>query len=275
MTDLLVSIRYLLKKGAKKLDVEMRVKNTAKDHRLSVNFEANVFAKGASAGGHFCVDYRNATADTEENGLRYTEMDKLPMQGFTDICDGTQGFGVVSQEFLEYDASRPGYLSCTLFRAVRNMICTEFRSGSSYPSQEGGQLQEEMKYCYGLMVHSGDWEEAGMQEESRRQRIPVLPVQFSTDVDKTGFLPGEKSFFEVRGAQASCIKMGEDRDSIILRIYNPCTEAKEAAVIFDRPVKEAYLVNMKEERINAVSYDGTGMKLVLEPDKIVTLEISL
>lgn len=273
MEDLLVSVRYILKKGAKKLDVVLRVKNTAKDHRLTVNFKANVLAKGASAGGHFCVDYRNAAADTEENGLRYTEMDKLPMQGFADISDGKQGFGVVSQEFLEYDASRPGYLSCTLFRAVRNMICTEFRSGSYYPSQEGGQLQEEMEYRYGLMVHSGSWEEAGMHEEARRQGVPVLPVQFSTDFEKTGVLPVEKSFYEVRGAQASCIKMGEDRDSIILRIYNPCTEAKEAAIIFDRPVKEAYLVNMKEERIKAISSDENGIKLVLEPDKIATLEI--
>lgn len=275
MTDLLVAIRYILKKDAKKLDVILKVRNTAKDHRLSVNFNADVLAEGAYAGGHFCVDYRNAAADKEENGLRYTEMDKLPMQGFVDISDGNKGFGVVSQEFIEYDASRKGILSCTLFRAVRNMICTEFRSGSSYPSQEGGQLQEEMEYRYGLMVHRGSWEEAGLQEESRRQRIPVLPVQFSTDYENTGFLPNEKSFFEVKGAQASCIKMGEDRDVIILRIYNPCTETKEAALIFDRPVKEAYLVNMKEERITDLTYEGTALNLELGPDKIMTVEVKL
>ena len=275
MTELPVLIRYTLKKDARKLDVTLRVTNTAKDHRLSVNFNTNFDADGASAGGHFCVDNRSAAADNEKNGLRYTEMDKMPMQGFVDISGGEQGFAVVSQEFLEYDASCPGRLSCTLFRAVRNIICTEFRSGSSYPSQEGGQLLEEMEYSYALMPHQGGWENANLPAISSSQRIPILPVQFSTDLEESGYLPKEKSFYEVTGAQVSCIKMGETRNSIILRIYNTAANAREAVLRFARPVREAYLVNMKEERIAPVGYEEDTIRIELEPDKIMTIEVGL
>ena len=84
------------------------------------------------------MDYRESTAQNEEEGLHYTEMDKLPMQGFVDISDNVRGFGVISPDLLEYDASCPGRLSCTLFRAVRNIICTEFQAvPPTHPRREG------------------------------------------------------------------------------------------------------------------------------------------
>ncbi len=273
MTELPVCVRYTLKKDARMLDVRLKVENRAKDHRLSACFDTGIYAQGAWSGGHFCVDYRERTAQNEEEGLHHTEMDKLPMQGFVDISDNVQGFGVISPDLLEYDASCPGRLSCTLFRAVRNIICTEFRSGSSYPSQEGGQLQEKLEYRYSLMPHRRDWEAAGLPAKSRCCSVPVLSVQFSVDGREEGDLPMEKSFFEVKGAQVSCIKKCEERDSIIMRLYNVETGNKKAQIRFALPIKEAYLVNMKEERLGTLSCEEGEICTELGPDKIVTIEV--
>lgn len=275
MTELPVQIRYILKKDARALEVELRVNNTAKDHRLTANFDTEIVSGGAFAGGHFCVDYRNALADTEKNGLRYTEMDKLPMQRFVDVYNDGQGFGVLSGELLEYDASKPGRLSCTLYRAVKNIICTEFRSGSSYPSQEGGQLQEEMTWRYALMPHKGDWEAAGLEKESSRMLTAVVPVQFSVDGKKDGSLPVGKSFYQILHAQVSCIKQAEDRDSIIVRMYNPHSSEERAEISFAAPVKEAWIVNMKEERQQALLPENGILRLPLAADQIMTVEVKL
>lgn len=275
MVMLPVYIRYTLKKDAKKLEVSMRIKNTARDHRLTVHFAPGIQAAGAYAGGHFCVDYRNGRAGNEENGRRYTEMDKLPMQNFVDICDGTMGFGVLAGEMLEYDASMPGTLSLTLFRAVRNIICTEFRSGSSYPSQQGGQLQEEMEYQYALMPHAGSWEDAELLAESRQMSVPVYPVQFSVDGEASGDLPARKSFYEVENAQVSCIKQKADGNGVILRLYNAKSTAQKARLTFALPVKEAYLTDMKEERLEALAFTENSIITELGPDKIATIEVKL
>lgn len=275
MTEIPVTVRYTLKKGSKSLDVQLRVKNTARDHRLTVNFDAGIVTDVADAGGHFTVDHRPVVSANEVGDERYPEMDKLPMDGFVDISDGKEGFAVVSKELLEYDASNPGILSCTLFRAVRDIICTEFRSGSSYPSQEGGQILEEMEYSYSILPHAGNWETAGLAEESRRKSVPVIPAQFSVDTEESGFLPKEKSFIEVKNAEVSCIKQAEDRDSVIARIYNVKTEAAEAEIKIGAPIKEAYLVNMNEDREQELKADGSVITAALKPDEIVTIEIVL
>ncbi len=61
----------------------------------------------------------------------------------------------------------------------------------------------------------------------------------------------KKAFFEVKGALVSCIKKCEERDSVIMRLYNVETGTKKAQIRFALPIKEAYLVNMKEETAGA------------------------
>lgn len=275
MTEIPVTVRYTLKKGARSLDVKLRLKNTARDHRMTVNFDAGIVTDIADAGGHFTVEHRPVLSADEVGNERYPEMDKLPMNGFVDISDDKGGFAVLSKEFLEYDASNPGVLSCTLFRAVRDMICTEFRSGSDYPSQEGGQLLEEMEYTYAVMPHAGNWETAGLFALSRQKAVPVIPVQFSVDAEAYGFLPERKSFIEVKHAQVSCIKQCEDRDSIVIRLYHVGTEAVRAEIKTARPIREAYRLNMNEERRAELNFETNIVVEPVKPDEIVTIEIVL
>lgn len=83
----------------------------------------------------------------------------------------------------------------------------------------------------------------------------------------------EKSFFEVKGALVSCIKKCEERDSVIMRLYNVETGTKKAQIRFALPIKEAYLVNMKEERLGPLSCEEGEICTELGPDKIVTIEV--
>ncbi|MDD3402568.1 MAG: glycoside hydrolase family 38 C-terminal domain-containing protein [Hespellia sp.] len=273
MTEIPVHIRYTLKKDARELDVKLKVKNTARDHRMSVEFHPQIVTDTADAGGHFTVDHRPVTADNEMADQRYPEMDKLPMQGFVDISDGEEGFAVISEQLLEYDASHSGYLSCTLYRAVRDIICTEFRSGSSYPSQEGGQLLETMEYEYAILPHQGNWETAHLPMLAERAASKVIPAQFSLDSEESGFLPMEKSFLEVTGAEVSCVKFAEDQNHVILRIYHRGTADSRAEITFTELVTAAFLVNMNEERESDLAVRDNKICVEMKPDQIITIEV--
>lgn len=292
-TAIKVKVTYTLKSGERAVDVRMEVENTAADHRMSVKFDTGILAAKVQARGHFCVDERPLASATDEEGMRYPEMDAAPMQGFVDITNGKQGFGCLSQDLGEYDASVPGILSCTLFRAVRNIICTEFRSESSYPSQEGGQLKEKMEYRYQLMLHTGNWEEADMENRILRLMTPVQCCQFCTgkisDRDLRNHsgkemmegspdacmksLPASTSFYEITGAVVSAIKQAEDGQNLILRVYNPYREERTACIRFARPIKEAWETDMKEERLAGCVAENGGLEVTIQPDKIKTYEI--
>ena len=268
-----VTIRYTLKKNAPILEVRTTIANTVEDHMMSVKFDTGIKADFADAQGHFCVDHRPVLPMKDTNGKYFNELCTLPMQNFVDVSDGSNGFGLISTELGEYDASVPGTLSCTLFRAVRNIICTEFRSESNYESQKGGQLQQLLNFSYALMLHSGNWENSNIHEAARCFNVPVMSAQFSM-TESSESLSGCGSFYSVENVTVSAIKKTEDRDTLLFRVYNPYSKEETAVIRTIRPIATAWITDMNENRRQEIlAVDGI-LSYVVEPDKIITFEVA-
>lgn len=268
-----VTIQYTLKKYSQMLEVRTTIQNTVEDHMLSVKFETGIKADFADAQGHFCVDHRPVMPWKDVNGKYYDEMCTQPMQNFVDVSDGDNGFGLISNELGEYDASVQGTLSCTLFRAVRNIICTEFRSESSYESQKGGQLLQPLTFSYALMPHSGNWETSNIQKAARCFNVPVMSAQFSI-AEPSEPLSGCESFYSVENAAVSAIKKTEDRDTLLFRLFNPYSDEKTAVIRTIRPISEAWITDMNENRQQEIMAADGILSCVIAPDKIITLELA-
>ena len=72
----------------------------------------------------------------------------------------------------------------------------------------------------------------------------------------------------------SSLKRAEDRDSIIVRLYNPADEEVEGCVHINVPIKEAYLTNLNEERLNKLDLNNNNsLKIKAGGNKIITLEV--
>ena len=108
---------------------------------MSVVLDAGCETRVADAQGHFTVDHRNAQPLKDEEGEFYNELMTQPMQDFVSVSDGKRGLGVVTDCLGEYELRTSGSRALTLLRAVRNIICTEFRSEGYFPNQDGGQVQ--------------------------------------------------------------------------------------------------------------------------------------
>ncbi|MEG0711945.1 MAG: glycoside hydrolase family 38 C-terminal domain-containing protein [Niameybacter sp.] len=275
--DVTVKVWYTLKKGEKKVDVKLSVDNTVEDHKMSVLFDTGIQTRTIDAAGHFNVDHRPVTPLRDKDGQYYNELTSQPMQNFVDVSDGTHGFGIVNNCMVEYDPlnNEEGTIALTLFRAVRNIICTEWRSAGVFPDQKGGQLQQTLTYEYALCPHQGDWQQANLFTESSRLNVPVKVVQTNVANHVTGTLPREKSFYSVdEQLVMSAMKLGEDTDHIILRVYNPHEQTVKGQIKIDVSIKEAYLTNLNEERIETIDkLDDNTLEIVAEPNKIYTLEI--
>lgn len=245
-------LSYLtLEKGAKSLKVRTVVDNNIENHRLRVAFPTGINAKTVDTAGHFVVDRRPAHPVKDADGTFYPEMRTLPMQMFADVSDEKKGLGVVNSCFTEYEMKDDQTLYFTLFRAMGNMIVTWWEAVGEFPGKKGSQLLRKMEYEYAIYPHRGDWEEAQVYVEARRLNAPVMAYQVSGETERS--LPPEQGFLKVsdRNLQVSAFKKAEDRDSLILRVYNPTGQLVRAKVEINVPgaeVRQAVVCDMNEER---------------------------
>jgi len=273
-TDLAVMLRYTLKKDSKYLECELIVDNTARDHRLRLLLDTGVKTEYADAAGHFTVDRRPAEPPRNAEGLFYPEMRTLPLQQFVDVSDGQRGLAVIGG-FTEYELlpGDTGALAMTVFRSVRNIICTEYRSAGEHPNEDGGQSLGVHKVRFALCPHTGSWSDAGIYREADKLLTELPIYQLSAH---GGTLPSESSFLSIEpsGLVVSALKRAEDRNTIILRLFNPSGETLSGAVHCAQLVREAWINNLNEERQQPLPVtDGMSVPVTAAPNKIVTFEL--
>ena len=246
-----------LKKGAKAVEVKTVIDNTEKDRRMRVMFDTGIKTDIAKSAGHFYVDERS----TVPAGDRYyPEMQTLPKGYYTTLEDEKGGFSFVDNCTCEYEATKDGKLAITLFRGVRNIICTEFRSAGMFPHEDGGQSLGELTFEYALYPFSEN--ETGFLAE--RISAPIKAVQTSKGDGKE---KNRKSFFEIpKELVLTAFKKAEDSENYIIRVYNPL--GKEFCGAFYGQLKNAKAVNLNEEYKKDVDMNNIKVR----PYEILTIE---
>ena len=72
----------------------------------------------------------------------------------------------------------------------------------------------------------------------------------------------------------SAVKRAEDRDSLIVRVFNPAPAAAEGRLVLRRPVREAYRARLDEERLAALE-PSSDLSLRLAAKAVETFEFVL
>lgn len=257
LTTMEIVTYYTLKKDMPALKIKTVIRNTAKDHRMRVVFDTGIHTDTAHSAGHFYVDRRSTVPQGE---LYYPEMQTLPKGYFTTLKDENGGFSFVDNSTCEYEADCNGRLSITLFRGVRNIICTEFRSAGAFPHEDGGQSLGELVYEYMLYPFSND--ETGMLAE--RMSAPVKAVQTTKGA---GQKADRESILEIpEELVLTALKKAEDSNRYIIRLYNPTGETVRGCV-------RGRFTNAKFVDLNETfTAEADLTNLTVGPYKIVTIE---
>jgi len=90
-----------------------------------------------------------------------------------------------------------------------------------------------------------------------------------------GELPKELSFVEVEPKEIalSMLKQAEKRETIVVRLFNPTDSEISGKVNFHQNIKEAWLINLNEERKEELPLKGSSISINFGVKKIVTIEI--
>ncbi len=275
LVDLKIVSRITLNKDCKHLKVKTSIDNTAKDHRVRLMIPSDVQTDVSDAAGHFTVDQRGIVHEIDENGKHFPEMALRPMSVFCDVNDGSNGLAVLNNCLTEFQLLQDDRrtIALTLLRATRNRICTESRVSSEFPEALGSQMLRTVDYEYAIYPHAGDWNEGKVYAEA--DKLNAKPAVTQISMNRGGDLPTAASHYAIdnEALVLSSITKAHDRDSMVVRLFNPTGETQEGAVKFGLPISKAWKNNLNEVRGEELAVVDGAVALSVPKGKIVTFEV--
>ena len=276
VTDILCITTYLtLQKGSRRLDIKVEIENNISDHRLRVLYPTELTADYSYAAGHFGVDKRPVMS--KKSGVEYwQDMQTLPQQTFVDVTNGKDGLAFINNSLTEYELSDDGKatLALTLLRCVQNRICTERRAINNFVEQNGMQCLGKQTATYSIYPHKGDWDEGDVYPQAQRFNVDVMVMQ--TAAHKHGSIKPGSSLYSISNEKLvlTSFKKCEDRDGLILRLFNPTEQKQKTEMVFAKNIKSAYMVNLNEERQQEITPVKNKISLTANNSKIITVEVN-
>ena len=165
-------------------------------------------------------------------------------------------------------------IGLTLLRSFEIALTTVAWKWERHPEMEMSQGLGESQFRYFIYPHTGDWDNGKVTKQAE---LFNLPMELAQAGSHTGDIPQSQSFFQLDQDDLvlSCIKMAEDRESLILRVNNPThRDIKATLSCFKNPIAVNY-TNLNEQPIedNTLELVEKNVLFNVNAKKIVTLEL--
>jgi alpha-mannosidase/mannosylglycerate hydrolase len=283
MVDLVLDTFITLRAGAERVECEVRVDNSARDHRLRLLFPSGAAAETYLSDSAFDVVERAIALSPETHTFRELELETRPQQTWSAVFGGGRGLAVVSTGLMEATVrdqpERP--LALTLYRSTGRTIFTN--------GEPGGQLLGPLSFHFWIVPLAGAPDRAALCTLGHLLTAGLRDVQF-TRLDAaqrpaTTALPPTAGWLEVRGpavlTSARWASHGPAAPGLEVRLFNPNEEAITASV----ELAEAMLNAWRPTAVARVDFEGKplgpaealarpGVDLELGPKQIVTVRFT-
>lgn len=259
-----ITVDIRLYKGSRRIDLDIGLENTARDHRLRILFDVPLKTEHHFADAHFAILRR------ENDGKAH------PQNDFVFLEDGEQVFALFNQGLREYEVSPKGegtQVAITLLRAVGwlsrdDLLTRKGDAGWSLPT-EGAQCLGNHRFRLALLFSKGPALHLFLNREACLFSRPPLLLQ--VEGDKNYFLDGW-SLFECDNPALvlSALKLRENGDGVVLRMYNPTASPQRFCLSFTLPVLALQQLSLVEEEEKLVPVQGNAIEGTMGPFAIAT-----
>lgn len=251
-------------KGLRRVDLDIKVENTARDHRLRVLFHTPFKTAYHFADSHFALLKR------ENDGKAY------PQNGFIFLEDEESVLAFFNRGLREYEVSRQKEgtrVAITLLRAIgwlsrEDLLTRKGNGGWSLPT-EGSQCLGTHQFQIALLLGKGPSSRLFLNKESQLFGRPPLLLQVKGDSGNKFY---NRSFFSCdnQALVLSALKERESEDGIVLRMYNPTPFSQGFNITCGIPVLSMQDLSLLEEEENIISVKDATIKGVMKPFEIKT-----
>jgi len=273
-TKIPVQIDYRLLQGSERLEVTVRLNNTAKDHWLRANFPSYIQTNQSTSDTHFDVISR-PVALPDSTGWVEEAFGTHPLQTFVSLDDGKDCLAVLPRGLFEYEVLEDDErtLALTLLRACRIKLAVSEEKLTELPDT-GVQCPGEQTFRYSIFAGKGNWSQNALLTQAADANHPVRAIMTSRG---HGTLPLESGLFTLDNTvlHVSAVKQAEDGNGFIIRLFNPCETAQSATLTFCRAITAASRSRMDESPLHPLEPAGEKLPLSLDPKKILTVRVQL
>jgi alpha-mannosidase len=133
------------------------------------------------------------------------------------------------------------------------------------------------RFTYSLLPHHGDWRAAQVVRRAYELNAPLLartiqdaPANASLRAHRASFLSTPTDHIVVE-----TVKVAEDGDGLIVRLYEAHNQRGPASLTFGRPVASAVETDLLERELGPVDVAGNEVRFSVRPFEVKTLRVRL
>lgn len=277
-TELILDSTISLRTGCDRVEIETRVHNTARDHRLRVLFPSGAQTDLCLSDTPFDVVERAIPLRADNHLYRELEVETRPQQSWCAVHDVRRGLAVVSAGQMEFAVrdlpDRP--LALTLLRSTGRTVMTD--------GEPNGQMLGEWTFRYWLAPLAGAPDRARLCLLGQQLAAGLQDVQLQARDQAlrraAGNLPPVASMLAVEGGAilTSARRVGAAWE---LRLFNPSERACQATLVLGALAQAAggltriQRVNLESQPLGeAEALAGAQFSLSLRPKEIATLSLT-
>lgn len=226
--------------GVDRVDLRVRVRNTARDHRLRLLFPTGAPADRFLAATTFDVCERT-TAKPDDSGWIHPAPTTFPCQGWV----SAGGLTVVAPGLYEAEVKPDGVIAVTLVRAVGALSRPDLRTrpGPAGPGLVTPGAQCLRTFEAHLSLFAGTDPRAARDAELGLLAVVAGDTPLCAD-------GAPLVSIEPRELVLSALKPAEHSDGLVLRVLNPTDDAQEAAVALGFDASSASAVRLDESEVD-------------------------
>lgn len=278
-----IVVHVRLPSGSRQIRITTEFYNRVKDHRLRAVFPSGMRIQESIAETAFGTVRRPTTAE-DSSGWREEDSTSYAQQRFVRVEDGERGFAVLNKGLTEYEASSNGEIALTLLRSVgwlsRSDLTTRIGHAGPGLATPEAQCSGRQVFEYALVPYSADRPEGSIYREAEEFWLPLqarVGQQVKTaSGDREQGARGSYLRVDNENVVLSCLKKAENKDGLVVRLFNTSQVEEEAVLRFGIPIIAAYRTNLNEEIFEQIAPDGDAeneLRLTLGKSEIETLMV--
>lgn len=262
--DFIIKSIVNLYKDTPYLDVKTEIDNVVKDHRLKMIIPTGIETNQYYASQAFAKVTRKTGVELE--GKRYFEAEQLEKNtsGIVGVNDRIGGFAFVSAEGLhETGVEENGNIHITMLRSFKKVFLQ--------PDAEGSQIQGKHFYRYAFCPTTDETKYSDLLSIQRNLEDNILYSFKNSETDnlcQTSFIKSSNDNIVL-----SILKVAEDEEGIIIRLYNASDFAQTTKIKLDFDVKEIWKTKLNEEKKELITQNNI-FELSFKPWEIVTILVN-
>ncbi len=276
LTDLPILLTFRLWKGIRRLDIGVRIRNYARNHRVRAVFSFPSDLGSVTANELFCTEEFPVERPPKTEGWTEDPTRELPFRDWVSVQDGVSRCTVSAKGLYTFETPDRHSIAFTLFRSVGELMRINLKKrkgccSAGYPVDRA-QCLADMAFEFSLFTHSA---RDSMYEIHRMTEQFIAPPAVHTFRKNEGVSAGSRSvglyrFIGNASFAVSLFELSYDRDHFLLRFYET-NGHRETARIDLSHFSRVFLSDMNETVRDELPMRDGMVELDVAAYQVITL----